>query len=234
MSGEWGFGTVFKFFVWGYLLGGLTLIPGVLVFAWFWCTTPVELENLEANTTTSDGQTPGQRRTSNGSAGGKGVDGIQLGVGLDDGILEKLKGRTHEPDACAGYFAVCREYVPGGVNGKPPDRTTPAGAVVAVESPSVYQSMYRSIFDRNKTTSPSIEASNTKNKKARNVFYVVLRYVVCYSVPCHTKLTLSQARTPHALRQRGSARSPPCYIPSPLQGRPIRGRRPHTRRRIMD
>ncbi|CAA9965406.1 PH domain containing protein [Pyrenophora teres f. maculata] len=175
MSGEWGFGTVFKFFVWGYLLGGLTLIPGVLVFAWFWCTTPVEVENLEATNVTSDGQTPGQRRTSNGSAGGKRVDDIQLGVGLDDGILEKLKGRTHEPDACAGYFAVCREYVPGGVNGKPPDRTTPAGAVVAVESPSVYQSMYRSIFDRNKTTSPSIEASNAKNKKARNVFYVVLR-----------------------------------------------------------
>ncbi|RMZ72230.1 PH domain-containing [Pyrenophora seminiperda CCB06] len=165
------------FFFFGYLLGGLTLIPGVLVFAWFWCTTPVEPENLEAAATaaTSDGQILGQRRTSNGSGGDKGIDGAQLGVGLDHEILEKLKGRAHEPDACAGYFAVCREYVPGGVNGKPPDRTTPAGAVVAVESPSVYQSMYRSIFDRNKTTSPSIEASNAKNKKARNVFYVVLR-----------------------------------------------------------
>jgi hypothetical protein len=102
-----------------------------------------------------------------------------LGVGLDDSILEGLKSRTHEADVFAGYFAVCREYVPGGVNGKPPERTTPAGAVVAMESPSVYQSMYRSIFDRNKTTSPSMDASNARSKKARNVFYVVLRYVFC-------------------------------------------------------
>lgn len=71
----------------------------------------------------------------------------------------------------------CREYVPGGVNGKPPERTTPMGSVVAMESPSVYQSMYRSIFDRRQ--SPSLEPGkgNAKFvKKARNVFYVVLRH----------------------------------------------------------
>ena len=86
----------------------------------------------------------------------------------------KLAPRGHEPDAAAGYFAVCREYVPGGVNGKPPERTTPAGETITAESPSVYQSMYRSIFDRGKTQSPSIEAGKPV-KKARNVFYVVLR-----------------------------------------------------------
>ncbi|CAN9313821.1 unnamed protein product [Alternaria alternata] len=173
MSGDWGYGAVFKIFVWGYLVGGLTLLPAVLVAVWYLGTSPVGQESITANT--QDGTASGQRRKSNGSTHGKDSDNVHLGVGIDDEILEKLKGRTHEPDACAGYFAVCREYVPGGVNGKPPDRTTPAGAVVAVESPSVYQSIYRGIFDRNKTTSPSIEATNAKNKKARNVFYVVLR-----------------------------------------------------------
>ncbi|KAI4675558.1 uncharacterized protein J4E88_007591 [Alternaria novae-zelandiae] len=174
MSGDWGYGAVFKIFLWGYLVGGLTLLPAVIVAAWFLGTRATEQDSHNINTA-GDGATPEQRRKSDTSANGKNDDSVQVGAGIDDEILEKLKGRTHEPDACAGYFAVCREYVPGGVNGKPPDRTTPAGAVVAVESPSVYQSMYRSIFDRNKNASPTIEASNAKNKKARNVFYVVLR-----------------------------------------------------------
>lgn len=173
MSGDWGYGTVLRIFLWGYLLGGLTLLPAVFAFAWFWGTTPVEQEGFDV--ATSDDADPEQRRKSNGSVRAKGADGPSLGVGIDDEIMDKLKGRAYEPDVCAGYFAVCREYVPGGVNGKPPDRTTPAGAVVSMESPSVYQSMYRSIFDRNKTMSPTIEASNARNKKARNVFYVVLR-----------------------------------------------------------
>jgi hypothetical protein len=177
MSGDWGYGTVLKTFIWGYLIGGLTLLPAILVAAWFYGTTAMHQEILGA-TPSDDATTLEQRTKSNRPT--KGEDNAHLGVGLDDEILEKLKGRIHEPDVCAGYFAVCREYVPGGVNGKPPDRTTPAGAVVSVESPSVYQSMYRSIFDRNKTMSPTIEASNVRSKKARNVFYVVLRYV---SVP---------------------------------------------------
>ena len=174
MSGDWDYGTVLKIFFWGYLIGGLTLLPAILVAAWFYGTTVVDQEIL-GSAPSDDATTLEQRTKSNGPR--KGEDNAHLGVGLDDEILEKLKGRTHEPDVCAGYFAVCREYVPGGVNGKPPDRTTPAGAVVSVESPSVYQSMYRSIFDRNKTMSPTIEASNVRSKKARNVFYVVLRYV---------------------------------------------------------
>ena len=91
------------------------------------------------------------------------------------------KPRLNEPDVAAAYFAVCREYVPGGVQGKPPERVTPAGTVVGVESPSVYQTMYRSLFDRNRSQSPSIEGGVKGNakaaKKARNVFFVVLRLV---------------------------------------------------------
>ena len=91
--------------------------------------------------------------------------------------LEKRFQRGHEPDVAEGYFAVCREYVPGGVNGKPPERTTPAGEVVVEESPSVYQSMYRSIFDRKQTPTLETNKGNSKTaKKARNVFYVVLRH----------------------------------------------------------
>ena len=85
--------------------------------------------------------------------------------------------RSHEPDVAAGYFAVCREYVPGGINGKPPERTTPAGSVISAESPSVYQSMYRSIFDRKQplTLDPG-KANGRAMKRARNVFFVVLRH----------------------------------------------------------
>lgn len=163
-----------KIFIWGYLIGGLTLLPAVLVLAWFWTTSPVDIEVRDAlGKDAALGLNAG--RESHHEKAEHDGDNSSLGLGLDEETLEKLKTRTHVPDVCAGYFAVCREYVPGGVNGKPPDRTTPAGAIVSSESPSVYQSMYRSIFDRNKTLSPSIEAANQRSKKARNVFYVVLR-----------------------------------------------------------
>jgi hypothetical protein len=112
-------------------------------------------------------------------------DEYSLKSGTD--VLADKFQRARESDVAAGYFAVCREYVPGGVNGKPPERTTPAGEVVAAESPSVYQSMYRSIFDRKQP--PTIEPARTNGKnfkKARNVFYIVLRYV-CYGKKTEAK-----------------------------------------------
>ena len=59
---------------------------------------------------------------------------------------------------------------------EPPERTTPSGEVVGAESPSVYQTMYRSIFDRQQkpTIQPS-KADGKAVKRARNVFFVVLR-----------------------------------------------------------
>lgn len=199
MSAGWTLGAVLKTFIWGYLLGGLTLIPALLALAWFWGTTLVDTVRI-----VDENSAAGSQTTDTNSAKGKHDESSSLGVGLDDEILEKLKSKTHVPDVCAGYFAVCREYVPGGVNGKPPDRTTPAGAVVSVESPSVYQSMYRSLFDRNKATNPTIDASNNRNKRARNVFYVVLRYVVSCVSSIYMPRTADsrQPRTPDALRQR--------------------------------
>ncbi|KAL9488319.1 hypothetical protein ACSS6W_000596 [Trichoderma asperelloides] len=82
-------------------------------------------------------------------------------------------------DVAAGYFAVCREYVPMGINAKPVERSTPIGsATVTPPSPSVYQTMYRSIFDRKAAASPMDNNSSVSQrpKKAGNVFYVVLRH----------------------------------------------------------
>lgn len=188
-----------------YILGGVTFIPliAALLFlhAYLTLKSPVNQdESLSSSSSAAAGAVSNQQP-------GSAVDNVRNGNGNDkngsharrlsllsrpnddqfslksgtDVLAEKFQ-RVHESDVAAGYFAVCREYVPGGVNGKPPERTTPAGEVVGTESqsPSVYQSMYRSIFER-KTASASIEPGNTNGgrnfRKARNVFYIVLRFV---------------------------------------------------------
>ncbi|TFB03283.1 putative PH domain-containing protein [Trichoderma ghanense] len=89
------------------------------------------------------------------------------------------KRTNADVDVAAGYFAVCREYTPMGINAKPVERSTPVGsATVTPTSPSVYQTMYRSIFDR-KAAASSMDSSSSvsqRPKKAGNVFYVVLRH----------------------------------------------------------
>lgn len=149
-----------------YVLGGLTFIPLVLSLAvlFFFLTLPDAPPPSQTSSKTSDAV----RQPTD--------DDYSLKSGTDQ-LAEEFH-RTHDSDVATGYFAVCREYVPGGVNGKPPERTTPAGDVVASESPSVYQAMYRSLFDRKQP--PSIEpakANGKSTKRARNVFYIVLRYV---------------------------------------------------------
>lgn len=149
-------------FLFIYILGGLTFIPLTLslILLYAYLTLP----NVSAPSPEPDDQSIKHPTD----------DQYSLKSGTDE-LAEKFQ-RIHESDVAAGYFAVCREYVPGGVNGKPPERTTPAGEVIAAESPSVYQTMYRSLFDRKQA--PTIEPGkgNGKNgKKARNVFYIVLR-----------------------------------------------------------
>ncbi|KAJ6026797.1 uncharacterized protein N7446_004603 [Penicillium canescens] len=152
-------------FLFVYALGGITFIPLVLslilLYAYFTFQTAPQAQQSCAKATD-----PIRQPTD---------DDYSLKSGTDQ-LAEKFH-RTHESDVAAGYFAVCREYVPGGVNGKPPERTTPAGEVVATESPSVYQAMYRSLFDRKQTPSIEPAKSNGKTtKRARNVFYIVLRH----------------------------------------------------------
>ena len=150
-------------FILTYLFGGLTLLPLLLAIVLLHAYLTLPSRQLSSISPTSDtlrdDKDDGRNLKSPASIAN---------------IAEEFK-RTHEPDVAAGYFAVCREYVPGGINGKPPQRTTPAGAVVATESPSVYQSMYRSIFDRGQ--SPSLDSGKgTVKRRARNVFFVVLRH----------------------------------------------------------
>ena len=150
-----------------YIFGGLTFLPLVVlcVFLHAYFTFPIHDSSLDPLKNSTEGV-----RSKDDDA-----YSIKSGRSLHD-LAEKFQ-RGHEPDVASGYFAVCREYVPGGVNGKPPERTTPAGSVIAAESPSVYQSMYRSLFDRRQ--GPTLDPANGNGKtvkRARNVFYVVLRH----------------------------------------------------------
>lgn len=187
-----------------YILGGVTFLPLLVVLlflhAYLTLKPPVNqdesLSSSSAAATAVSNQQPGTTDNNGNSINTDenksharrlslisrpNDDQFSLKSGTD--VLAEKFQRVHENDVAAGYFAVCREYVPGGVNGKPPERTTPAGEVVGTESqsPSVYQSMYRSIFER-KTASASIEPGNNNGgrnfRKARNVFYIVLRFVL--------------------------------------------------------
>jgi hypothetical protein len=73
---------------------------------------------------------------------------------------------------------VTRDFVPGGVNGKPPERTSPVGNTQpANDSPSVYQTMYRSLFDRRSGAASTDSGAKKTGRRARNEFFVVLRSV---------------------------------------------------------
>lgn len=150
-----------------YVLGGVTFLP--LVLSFILLHAHLTFPNLpKRGKPVEDARTDSIQHPTD--------DQFSLKTGTD--VLAEKFQRAHESDVAAGYFAVCREYVPGGVNGKPPERTTPAGEVVATESPSVYQSMYRSIFDRKQAPTIDPTKGNGKNpKKARNVFFVILRCV---------------------------------------------------------
>ncbi|KAI9808565.1 MAG: hypothetical protein M1825_003714 [Sarcosagium campestre] len=155
---------LFTNFVVVYVFGGLTFIPllvSLFLFYVFFTQTQQPPVNVPTRSTKESLQRPGDDKRASSKDG------------TGSPTFEKAMGRGYEAEVAAGYFAVCREYVPGGINGKPPERTTPAGAVVVAESPSVYQTMYRSLFDRNKT--PTMESGKTA-RRGRNVFFVVLRH----------------------------------------------------------
>lgn len=150
-----------------YILGGLTFVPLVVVsiFAVIFYTSP---HHIRADPNIK-------------------VDADIVHDGDDTTALEAAKQKHKEDgrhpndlDVTAGFFAVCREYTPMGINAKPIERSTPVGSTtVASPSPSVYQTMYRSIFERKPTPGPMDKNSNTTSqrpKNAGNVFYVVLRF----------------------------------------------------------
>jgi hypothetical protein len=151
-----------------YLLGGVTFIPLLLVTVLLHAYFTLPVRDDVADTRDPDPESivqPGDDTTE--------LEAAQKG--------ETKPRYTDTSDVAAGYFAVCREYVPMGINAKPIERSTPVGSTtVAAPSQSVYQAMYRSIFDRKQGSNP-LESSNgvgARPKKAGNVFYVVLRYVL--------------------------------------------------------
>ena len=151
-----------------YFTGGLTFIPlvlGVLLTHALW-TSP-----YREDTAASEPNDPRDNIVQPED------DTSALEKAWKDDKKEKGKDVVQDIDTTSGYFAVCREYSPMGINAKPIERSTPTGsATVAAPSPSVYQTMYRSIFDRNKHSGP-LESNNVNSrpKRAGNVFYVVLR-----------------------------------------------------------
>lgn len=146
-----------------YLLGGLTFIPicllGLLLHAYL--SFPIREHTASQETDEESIVQPGDDSDA--------IKRAQKTLG------EKFQPRdSHEAEVAAGYFAVSRTYVPGGVGALPPERTTPTGSTtVSAPSPSVYQTMYRSIFDRKPVNSP---IENKGVKRGNNVFYVVLRH----------------------------------------------------------
>ncbi|KAL3472668.1 hypothetical protein BJX99DRAFT_212422 [Aspergillus californicus] len=154
-------------FLFVYVLGGLTFLPLVLSLVLLYSYLALPPSSPQSEHASDSIHDTSIRRPND--------DQDSLKSGTDE-LAEKFY-RTHDTDVAAGYFVVCREYVPGGVNGKPPERTTPAGEVIAAESPSVYQTMYRSLFDRKQAPTIEPNKNTTKNgRRARNMFYIVLRH----------------------------------------------------------
>jgi hypothetical protein len=157
-----------------YLLGGVTFIPLLLatVLLHAYLTFPVRDDVPQIPDDAADSIVQPGDDTDDLEAAQRGEKGDSKARYADSS------------DTAAGYFAVCREYTPMGINAKPIERSTPVGSTtVAAPSQSVYQAMYRSIFDRKQNPNP-LENSNgvgVRPKKAGNVFYVVLRYVSSHS-----------------------------------------------------
>ena len=171
-------------FLLAYFLGGITFVPLVLAvaFAHAYFTSPYRKDADVSQTSTSDDDLvqPGDDLEPLKAAQTEGNEGT------------KPRPVHHETDVAAGYFAVCREYTPMGINAKPIERSTPVGsATVTAPSPSVYQTMYRSLFDRKQAPGPLDNQNGTSQrpKKAGNVFYVVLRCVPHSPVRGHSMLT---------------------------------------------
>ena len=164
------------YFLFVYLLGGLTLLP--LIFAIIFCHAYLCLP-LAGSDELSDEKDIGIDRHVNKSGDSREKQQL-LGEGFD---ARQDIPRTNT--LTAGYFTVNREFVPGGISSRPSERISSAGTVIHNESLNVYQSMYRSIFDRGKLQPVAVEGSNTAGKAARkttrNTFYIVLRCVTIHN-----------------------------------------------------
>ncbi|KAI0547581.1 hypothetical protein F4679DRAFT_554040 [Xylaria curta] len=149
-----------------YLLGGVTFLPLVVIAILLHAHLTFPVHDDSSSVQTSDADSIIQ----------PGDDTSELESAQKEESRQKLLA---DSDVAAGFFAVCREYTPMGINAKPIERSTPVGSTtVAAPSPSVYQTMYRSIFDRKQAPGPldDNKSVSQRPKRAGNVFYVVLRH----------------------------------------------------------
>ena len=176
----------FRALLYAYVFGGLTFIPLLLVVVvgLGWTLLPRVDEAAEAKRKDSVTE---QRSEDDKKA-------------IDE-LLAKKHEEISEGGAC-GTFAVLRKYDfqaanaaliarhNASTNATGTGTTGDGNAEAAKESESVYQSMYRSVFDRGKATSQQTSvlateeeeaeamanARNKRNITPANVFYIVLRH----------------------------------------------------------
>lgn len=178
----------FRALLYAYVLGGLTFLPLLLVavVGLGWSLLPIADEAAEGNK--KDGATEKASRSED-----------------DQKAIDALLAKKHEEiseGGASGTFAVLRKYDFQAANAALVARhnvsanavSTGAGGdggvEAAKESESVYQSMYRSVFDRGKAGSQTSVLANEeeaaaaalataktrRNVTPANVFYIVLRH----------------------------------------------------------
>lgn len=152
-----------------YLLGGVTFLPLLVV---------VVLVHAHLTFPHREDADPTSKEPGHDGVVQPGDDLAPLKAAQKELKEQAKRPAIPESESAAGYYAVCREYTPMGINAKPIERSTPIGSTtVAAPSQSVYQTMYRSIFDRKQQPGPLDNGKNISQrpKRAGNVFYVVLR-----------------------------------------------------------
>ncbi|KAK3707267.1 hypothetical protein LTR37_012268 [Vermiconidia calcicola] len=186
----------FRTLVYTYILGGLTFIPlvlaAILIPAW------LALPKVDDETNEDlDGSTAADKKNTK----------------ADGGLVGDAKIETHSANADAaaeGTFAVLRTYDAQAAHAALAARSS-SGTVASDGAgdagggnDSMYQSMYYSVFDRNKNSAPSTSllqngedgvagAANGKAKKkvpSVNVFYIVLRHghLMLYDSPAQLEV----------------------------------------------
>lgn len=166
-----------------YLLGGITFIPLVIlaIFVHAHYTFPHRHDDAQSTEYSKAKQTISNDEDDIIQDGDDIVPLDTVKKASPQELAAAFKNTNQDiGDVAAGFFAVCREYTPMGINAKPIERSTPVGSTtVASPSPSVYQTMYRSIFDRKAAPAGPMESNSMSQrpKRAGNVFYIVLRYV---------------------------------------------------------
>ncbi|KAK8185383.1 putative integral membrane protein conserved region-domain-containing protein [Phyllosticta capitalensis] len=150
-----------------YLVGGLTLVPLCLLLILAHAVITCPRNDRNEGTEQHKDRSPTSTRETD-----------ITGDPNPSTLPAHLKCPDDEFRVAAGYFVVSREYTPENVSVKPPERSVSSGSGPGPESPSVYQSMYRSIFDRRRAPHPSADNSRgpKSTKRGRNFFYVVLRH----------------------------------------------------------